>query len=186
MKSLKQITVLITIFCSSFCIAQERTVNTKNSNLNWTGKAAFNAYALTGTLNLKHGKIIIEKDTITSLEITVDMKSLDHENSQLKKHLKSEDFFEVNRYNEAKFIMLQPTKIIENKATIIGEMTIKDNSRKETFTVYLNEDHSKLTFDITMDRTLYGVKFNSPSIFKKMKENAIADKFELSGKLVLD
>jgi len=114
------------------------------------------------------------------------MKSMDHENSQLKKHLRSKDFFEVNTYKEAKFMMSQPVEIKDGKAIVTGKMTIKDVTRKEAFTIYLNNDYSELTFDISMDRTQYGVKFNSPSFFKKMKENAIADEFKLNGELVLE
>lgn len=35
-----------------------------------------------------------------------------------------------------------------------------------------------------MDRTQYGVNHNSPSIFKRLKEDAIADEFVLKGELI--
>ena len=65
-------------------------------------------------------------------------------------------------------------------------MTIKDISKTESFTIKIDEDYKELTFNISIDRTIYGVKFNSPSFFKKMKENAIADEFKLKGSLILD
>ncbi|RNC84156.1 MAG: YceI family protein [Winogradskyella sp.] len=186
MKTLKQITTLIIVLCIANGFSQSKTINTKKSSINWTGKAAFNAYSLTGTLNVKNGSITIDNDSITSLNIIIDMKSLDHENGDLKKHLRSKDFFEVNTYKEASYSISEPVQINNGKAIITGKMKIKDIEKDETFIVALNNDYSELTFNISMDRTLYGVKFNSPSFFKKMKENAIADEFKLKGSLVLE
>jgi hypothetical protein len=68
----------------AFCIltltasAQNKSINTKNSRLNGTGKAAFNAYSLNGALKIKN-------DSIKILKITIDMENLNHENDDLKK-----------------------------------------------------------------------------------------------------
>jgi polyisoprenoid-binding protein YceI len=69
---------------------------------------------------------------------------------------------------------------------ITGMMTIKDVSKTESFTIKLNGNYSELSIDVSIDRTDYGVKFNSPSFFKKMKENAIADQFKLNGNLIIE
>ena len=166
--------------------AQDYNLNTTKSTLNWTGKAAFNAYSLTGTLKAKSGSAHIENDSIKSLNIIIDMKSLDHENRDLKKHLRGKDFFEVKTYTEATFTVSQPVQIKNGSAEVTGQLKIKDVIKTETFTVNLNDDYSLLSFDIYVDRTKYGVKFNSPSFFKKMKENAIADEFKLKGNLSLE
>lgn len=183
----KYITTLIIIcLMSAFTFGQNKTVNTQKSTLNWTGKAAFNAYALTGTLKVKSGEITIENDSIKTLRITIDMKSLNHENSDLKKHLRGKDFFEVKTHTKATFELSEPVIINNNEAQITGKMTIKGITKTESFTIKINEDYSSLSFNITIDRTSYGVKFNSPSFFKKMKENAIADEFKLKGNLILN
>ncbi|BAO76052.1 YceI family protein [Winogradskyella sp. PG-2] len=184
---IKYITTVITFcFISLYTFGQNKTVNIKKSKLSWTGKAAFNAYSLTGTLDVKSGDITIENDTIKSLRISINMKSLNHENKDLKKHLKGEDFFEVKTYNEATFQLSKGVALTDGKAKISGIMTIKDISKTESFTIKIDEDYKELTFNISIDRTIYGVKFNSPSFFKKMKENAIADEFKLKGSLILD
>jgi polyisoprenoid-binding protein YceI len=69
---------------------------------------------------------------------------------------------------------------------ITGMMTIKDVSKTESFTIKLNGNYSELSIDVSIDRTDYGVKFNSPSFFKKIKENAIADQFKLNGNLIIE
>ena len=179
MKTIKTILVLIIAINIAKLNAQELQLNTSKSSITWTGKAAFNAYSLTGTLQANKGTITIKNDQILDLEIQIDMKSLDHDNSDLKRHLRSKDFFEVNTFTKASFKMTEPVLIEKNKVILIGDMTIKDVTKEETIIATLKDN--TLSFKHVMDRTNYGIKFNSPSFFKKMKENAIADNFILKG-----
>ncbi|MFP4845072.1 YceI family protein [Winogradskyella sp. PE311] len=184
---IKNITTLfICSLISILTFGQSKSIDTKKSTLEWTGKAAFNAYALSGTLKAKSGEILIENDSIKTLKIVIDMKSLNHENKDLKSHLRGKDFFEVKTYTKAIFLLEDAVRIQNRTAKLRGKLTIKDITKTETFTIKLDEVYSELTFDITIDRTDYGVKFNSPSFFKKMKENAIADDFKLKGSLKLN
>ncbi|MBO6605778.1 YceI family protein [Psychroserpens sp.] len=182
MKNLKHTFVLLLSLVFVTAWSQNQKLNTKNSTFSWTGKAAFNAYALTGSLKAEKGQVTINNDKIESLNVIINMKSLDHENSDLKSHLRSADFFEVTTYTKATFKLIKPAKIENGKATVIGMMTIKGQSKQETIELTIKED--TLSFSHIMDRTAYGIKYNSPSFFKKMKENAIADNFELKGTLV--
>lgn len=182
MKPIKHIFKLVLIILCITGNAQELKLNKNQSKLNWTGKAAFNSYSLTGSLKVKEGSITIEGNKIMTLEITIDMKSLDHENTDLKSHLRNEDFFEVNTFKTATFSILKPVTIDNNKAILVGKMTIKNITKEETIQVDISKN--VLTFSHIIDRTTYDVKFNSPSLFKKMKENAIADEFLLEGKLI--
>lgn len=182
MKNLKLTFVLMLLLVFATASSQNQELNIKNSELSWTGKAAFNAYALTGSLKAEKGQITIKDDHIQSLNVIINMKSLDHENKDLKSHLRSADFFEVDTYTKATFKLLKPSKIENGKATVTGTMTIKGQSKEETIELTIKDD--TLSFNHIMDRTAYGIKFNSPSFFKKMKENAIADNFELKGTLI--
>lgn len=164
--------------------AQELELKVNESKIEWIGKAAFNSYSLTGLLSPIEGRIKVKNNTIFELSIVVDMKSLNHENSDLKKHLRSKDFFEVKKYTKAYFKINQPVLLDEHTVILVGEMTIKGITKTETIIATLK--NKILTFEHSIDRTLYGVKFNSPSFFKKLKENAIADNFILKGSLVFE
>jgi len=182
MKILKHLLLsIVMLFMSITALAQEFQLNTKQSHLNWTGKAAFNSYSLSGSLNVKEGSAKVNKDSILSLKVVIDMKSLNHDNSDLKKHLRSEDFFEVKTYKTATFEITEPVIIENNKAVLVGNMTIKNITKKETIEVVIKD--KTMRFNHRLDRTTYGIKFNSPTFFKKMKENAIADEFILDGTL---
>lgn len=185
MKNFNIFIIILYITCNAF--AQEYQLNTKSSSISWTGKAAFSAYALTGTLKAKKGMVIIENDTIKKLEVEIDMKSLHHDNKDLKNHLKNKDFFEVKKFEKATFTLTNPAKIINGKANLEGNMMIKNKLHKEIITIQLINDKTiTLSFETELDRTKYGVKFNSPSFFKKMKENAIADNFVLKSTLIFN
>ena len=182
MKNLKCLLTILAGLAFLGIGAQNQVLNVEDSNFSWTGKAAFNAYALTGSLKAEKGEINIVDDYIQALSIIINMKSLDHENSDLKNHLRSADFFEVNTFERATFKLLKPAKLENGKALIVGTMTIKDRSQIETIAVMFK--NGILSFNHVMDRTVYDIKYNSPSFFKKMKENAIADNFELKGTLL--
>ncbi|EAQ42460.1 MULTISPECIES: YceI family protein [unclassified Polaribacter] len=186
MKKLQLFTA-ISLFISMSISAQKFNLESKNSNISWTGKAAFNAYALTGSLKAKSGEILIENDSIKKLEVIIDMKSLDHSNKDLKKHLRNKDFFEVKKYQTATFKLLNSVKLVKGKILLVGNMTIKNITKKEEIEVEIHKNENiNLQFTTNLDRTKYGVKFNSPSFFKKMKENAIADEFVLKSELTFN
>jgi hypothetical protein len=65
-------------------------------------------------------------------------------------------------------------------------MRITDITKIETLINKRNTDYTNLYFDISTDRTAYGIKFNSPAFFEKMKEKAIADEFKLKGDFKLE
>ncbi|WP_299678227.1 YceI family protein [uncultured Dokdonia sp.] len=179
----------ITLFFLSICsllFSQEIYIVTKNSStLTWGGKAAVGGYAPEGTLQIQKATITCENNTITTLEIIVDMTSLYQENKQLSGHLRDKDFFHVKKYKTAKFTLSEPAAISSGTCILNGYMTIKDTKNKEQVkaTVTMQEGMISIAFNHTMDRTTYGVNYNSPSIFKSLKENVIADDFTLKGSL---
>lgn len=159
---------------------------TNNSIIKWTGKAAFNSYNLTGTISVIKGSFKIKNNLVTDFEISIDMKSIEHENTDLKKHLRSEDFFDVKSFKVSKFKLTEPALIENNSVTLIGLLTIKDTSRKEALKLKLDLTKNLITGILTINRTLYGASFRSPSLFEKIKEDAISDDFKLECTLELE
>jgi len=183
----KTITLLLLSFVTFTLLGQNNTYTAeKNQDLTWKGKAALGSYAPEGTLTISSASIACDMNDITSLEITVDMKSLYQENQQLMNHLKEEDFFYVKKYPKATFILIEASKIEDGKVRLEGEMTIRGITKKEIIDATLTEIENgvELQFSKKFNRTDYGVNHNSPSIFKRLKENAIDDFFNLKGQIV--
>lgn len=184
---MKTICITLVLFLSTFVQAQTTaTISEKQQTISWIGKAAVGGYAPEGTLEIKTASITFTSEEITDLQLVVDMKSLDQENKQLRDHLLEKDFFYTEKYPEAMFQLSTATPITNGKAQLKGMMTIRGEMQEETIevSVVYSEENITLQFNHTMDRTRYGVNHNSPTLFKRLKENAIADDFVLKGTLI--
>lgn len=174
-----QFTLLLSLLLLTSITLQEEPLTSKSNQLYWTGKAAFNSYSLTGTIDIKRVSSKVTTNSIEELIIEIDMTSLNHENQDLKGHLRSKDFFEVDAYNSSSFILSKPAVITNGQATLTGTLTIKNKKQEESFVVLIKDN--QLHLDIAVNRLDYGITFNSPTIFEKMKDQAIADEFQLKG-----
>lgn len=178
---------IITTLCILFTITAcaQKTEGTKNTQtINWGGKAAAGSYAPEGTLAIKKSLATIKDSTITFLEVTIDMTTLSQDNERLTKHLRDKDFFHVKRYPEATF-KLTKEFILDTDTVLQGTMTIKNKSQEEKIptTATLSNGTLTITINHTMNRLDYGITYNSPSVFEKIKENAIADEITLRGSI---
>jgi polyisoprenoid-binding protein YceI len=157
------------------------------SNINWTGYGEIGGYSLTGNIQLKNGDIQMQGDTLKSAAIKIDMASITHKDKTLETHLKSEDFFDVKKYPEATF----ETETIEytnaNTAIAKGRLTIKQVTRpiKIALTIEKTDISKILKAVITIDRTLFGIKYNSKSFFGGLGDRAIKNNFDLSFNLAI-
>jgi len=177
--------LLLAVMCSlcALSTAELPSHQTKSEALEWVGKAAYNAYSLKGTVIVKSVRSRLSSDRIEELYVEIDMTSLDHENKELRSHLRSKDFFEVKTYKTASFTLSETAEIHNNQATLTGIMQIKNIQKKETFVVTVKE--GQLVIDLSINRTNYGITFNSPTFFEKLKDQAIADEFKLQGTIDL-
>jgi len=185
---MKNILLILVTICWVIQItnAQNWVLQPNQSQLNWTGKAAFSAYALSGMIQLKTAVITIENEMIQKGNFVFDTKTIKSENKDLTKHLKSKDFFEVKKYKTATFV-LESIKIDEKgQQMAIGELTIKDTTKPIAFAIQkeLKANGLSIKGKVTVNRTEFGITFNSPSFFEKLKDQAIADDFELVFELV--
>ena len=168
-------------------ISYSQTQNT-NQLITWEGKAAVGSYAPEGTLEILDASVKVLEGEITALSIVVDMRTLEQENTQLRDHLKREDFFYIEKFPVATFVLKEILDKNGPNMILAGEMTIRGVTVKENIpaTVEMLEGKLSLTFAHIMDRTDYGIVYNSPSVFKRLKDNAIADEFKLIGNLTID
>lgn len=184
---MKNIILLLSLLFSTSLLGQSNTMQVVTSEVNWKGKAAFNAYSLAGTLQLKKSEFLLKEESLSAVTITMDMKTIASDNKQLVKHLKSKDFFEVKRFPEATFSLSQAIVWEEGEQLAEGILTIKATSLPIRIPLIITKkgDNWLMTGKVMIDRTKYGIKFNSPTYFEKLKDQAIADEFELAFALEL-
>jgi polyisoprenoid-binding protein YceI len=97
--------------------------------------------------------------------------------TKLEGHLKSDDFFGVEKYPTAKLIFKDVKSTGKNSYEVTGDLTIKDKTNTVTFdlSVYGN----KATANVKIDRTKFDVRYGSTSFFDDLQDKAIYDEFDL-------
>jgi len=106
-------------------------------------------------------------------------------NGKLIGHLKSADFFNVEKYPTAKFEigkMTPNTKAVgKDNYNVTGKLTIKGITKDVTFPATVVIAGSKLTAnaDFKLDRTLWDIKYNSGKFFDSLGDKMIHDDFDI-------
>ncbi|WP_372650374.1 YceI family protein [Draconibacterium sp.] len=168
--------------------AQKKEVKQEASLVKWTGKKIGGSHH--GEINVKSGYFEFKNDNIVGGEVVIDMnsitnKDLDNEeyNQKLVGHLKSDDFFGVEKYPTSKFVVTKATKFVNSKASITGKLTIKENTEEITFDVV--KDGNAYNAEVEIDRAKFDVRYGSNSFFDNLGDKAINDIFTLEISLAL-
>lgn len=180
---MKQLFTILISLWGMAAMAQNYTVDNKASLLNWTGHAQTGVYSPKGTLQIKSGTISLSNGKVTSGNIIIDMTSLKQDNADMQEHLRGKDFFDVVKYPDASLTL---TKITGNIAT--GRLTIKGVSQPANFNYTVNQRDGKTVIQASasIDRTQYGIKYNSDSYFQDLGSYAIRNTFEIEVMLQLN
>jgi len=154
------------------------TIETKTSRIDWTGYGAVGGYSLSGTLDIEEGFFVKDqKGNLKSGKAVFDMKSIAHENKTLVKHLKGDDFFDVKEHPQAQLsIDCISSGLMQAKLKIKGVT----ETVKISYESALVNGQLKIQGKATIDRTLFGINYNSNSFFKNLGSNAIKDDFDVS------
>ncbi len=152
------------------------------STITWSGYKPTGSH--TGTIALNHGKFTVTDGVIESGIFTIDMASLkDSEgNARLEKHLKSEDFFEVEKHPESVF-QVTGVETANGKTLLSGNLKMKDTTNNVTFPMTLIHRNDTIILrsePFTIDRSKWNVRFGSKSFFKDLGEKYIDNDIELT------
>jgi polyisoprenoid-binding protein YceI len=186
-------TLFAALLFTSQAFAGEASLNAKKSKLEWIGKKALISDKHNGTINIKSGGIVFKKGEPVSGNVVVDMttiKNLDLTNEKYNKklvgHLKSDDFFSVDKFKEAK-INIKSFKKKGKSIVGSGDLTIKGKTHPATFTAEKIMKNGKVTglkAKLTFDRSLYDVRYGSGKFFDNLGDKMIADEIDVTTTLV--
>lgn len=160
------------------------------SSLGWLGKKVGGQH--NGTIDLKEGTVLVKGSQITGGTFVADMNSMKDTdltdagyNAKLMGHLKSEDFFGVEKNPTATFVITS-VKALKgdangNNATVTGNLTIKGKTNPLSFPakVGVKNGVAAASGTATIDRTKYDVKYGS-TLFGAAADKAIDDTFTLT------
>jgi len=171
-------------------------IDCENSLIEWAGRNPNSTHV--GTLGLSSGAIQVEGGTISG-HFTIDMLSISNGNLAgsdlqpvLEDHLKSDDFFFVDKFPEATFEM-HAEPIGDGTAgsvanyQVSGQLTLCGVRAEQSFpaTIVSNDD-GKLAAEahFDFDRTRWGVIYGSTRFFKHLGMHLVFDQISLQLRLV--
>lgn len=163
-------------------------IDVNASSVNWTGKKVTGKH--TGTIKLTSGQLKIEKGELKGGSFVIDMSSIactdlpEGPGGKLVGHLSSDDFFGVANFPTAELKITDVSKRGNtNNYEITADLTIKGITKPVEFIAQVNDHSAKA--DISVERTQYGIKYNSGSFFDGLGDKMIYDTFDLSIELVM-
>ncbi len=168
-------------------------VDTSKSELIWRGKKVTGEHH--GTIDLQSGSFTLDGMKLTGGSFVADMSSIkdldiaDKDmNGKLVGHLKSDDFFSVEKHPTAKFVVTKATPKSGGMVDVTGDLTIKGITKPVTFpvTVTSSGGQAMVKGTIVVDRSKYDMKFRSKSFFDAatLGDKMVYDDFEIEVDLV--
>ncbi|MBW8050623.1 MAG: YceI family protein [Cytophagales bacterium] len=127
---------------------------------------------VSGQFNEFEGEVVSKSDDFadSQIEFTINVGSINTDDEKRDGHLKSEDFFDAEKYPMITFKSKSLKQVKGKNYKLTGDMTIRDVSKEVTLDViYFGTmkdpyGNTKAGFKITgeINRMDYGVKWNSP------------------------
>lgn len=184
----KAIIAFLMLLISSIVSAQtveQFNINPTKSAVKWSGKKIVGGLT-EGTILIDKGILNFNKQKLVGGEVVMNTKSISSEkaSSRLIDHLKNEDFFYVDKYPTATFVI---TNVSGN--LMRGKMTIKGITQEISFPVDVTYNKDAVVakaISIKIDRTKFDVKYKSGNFFSSLGDGAIDDDFVLHITLIAE
>ncbi|MBI2521273.1 MAG: YceI family protein [Bdellovibrio sp.] len=174
---------LLTIVCSllTFSALWGDEVDIARSHFEWLGTKVTGKHI--GTIALKSGKLEFDQGKLKGGEFIMDMNSITNTDQtgewreKLITHLKSSDFFDIQKFPESKLIV---RKVEGDHVT--ADLTIKGKTNPVSFKVAKKD--SEYSGILKFDRTKFDMIYGSGSFFKSLGDKMIHDEVVLNFKVV--
>ena len=169
---------------------EQLVVDTQASSIHWVGTKPGGSHH--GTIGIKEGSLAINGTEVASGSFIIDMNAIVNEdltdqkmNEMLVNHLKSADFFDVEKYPTSSFAITKVEAVAGNDSIthrISGNLKMKDVEKNITFDAKITKEgdaYKAVTIPFTINRTQWNVQYGSKSIFADLKDKFIDDNIEL-------
>ncbi len=174
-------------------------VNIGSSMVNWEGAKPTGTH--TGTIALSSGEVTVDGNMIKGGSFTLDMNSITNTDLEgdmkagLEAHLKGtaegkeDHFFNVVKHPTGTFEITKVTKVNgDEEAThlIYGNLTLKGVTKEIGFKALVGIGTDRIevsTPPFTIDRTQWGVNYNSKTVFEGLGDKFVNDEVGLTIKL---
>lgn len=165
--------------------AKDLSVDLANSMITWEGSKPAGKH--NGSIKLANGKLSVEEGAVVAGEFVIDMTTIEStdsgmdsdNNAKLTKHLKNTDFFNVEQFPTAKFVLTDIEDISKHASAealqlegathyVTGNLTMKDIEKGVSFPAIITVSEEKVTAKaaFTIQRVDWGITYRSDQSLK--------------------
>lgn len=184
---------LLTFFSSFFAMTGQEIYNadTKESVIRWEGRKIVGGHW--GDVFIKSGNLEFKNSKLSGGSFVIDMNSivvldLDEKSgkSKLEGHLRSDDFFSVDKHPTSEFVITNIKEKNNNKYEITGNLTIKGITHSIKFPATINIKNNRLEAraEFKIDRTKWDIRYGSGKFFDNLGDKMIKDDIIFKVKLI--
>lgn len=162
------------------------------SSVTWVGRKVTGEHS--GTVGLTSGEVVLEKGMIKSGVFALDIgkvvvKDIEDPayNAKLTGHLKSPDFFSVEKFPTVEFAINEASALktpgANGENTLVkGSLKIKGMAHAVEFpaVVTIKDGSAEAKGKVTLDRTKWDIRYGSGKFFQGLGDKLIYDEFEVS------
>ena len=175
------------VLVTGLAFGQTKKITT--SDVHWWGYklAKTEASSHDGTVNVKSGSVVLKKNQLVGGSFVLDMTSINATDLQgeyqqkLNGHLKTGDFFEVEKYPTATFKITSVKKGTNGKSIVSGTLTAKGKTNAVSFPAKISVKNGVVTLEsdkFTIDRQKWDIAYQSA-----MQDVVVKDDIDLVVKL---
>lgn len=138
-----------------------------------------------GVFKTVHGEGVLADDGTGEGSVTVDAGSLDTRQAKRDAHLRSADFFDVERHPAIQVAVerIGPVTADSSETQVRGTLTVRDTAKPLTFIAHADRraDSVTLTATIPYDRTDFGMTWNQLGMMAAKGEIGVKLRFTRQG-----
>jgi len=137
-KKLTAVLMTLMLTVPGLALAEDYVIDTKGAHAFIQFRIQHLGYSwLYGRFNDFEGTFSYDekKPENASIEVTIDMASIDSNHAERDKHLRGEDFFDVDKFPEARFVSTAFEEHGDGTATLTGDLTLKGVTRSVSIDV---------------------------------------------------
>ena len=160
-------------------------VDTELSSIDWIGRKVTGQH--TGKIKITSGEVLMNGKAVKGGSFVMDMTSITSDSERLTGHLKTDDFFSIEKNPTSKFMITKVTAAGKDRINITGNLTIKGITESITFPASVKMQGGSLVAiakNVLVNRAKFDIRYGSKSFFNDIGNKAIDDDFELGINLV--
>jgi len=170
-------------------------LDAKQSTFKWHAKKVTGEHW--GYVKFSDGVVTVENKKLTGGTFNVDMTTIDCQdlqgeyNGKLVGHLKSDDFFSVEKFKTTTLKIKTLSEIAGAKAgsnnyNVTADLTIKGITKEVAFPaqIIVTKDKVIANAEFDIDRTAYDIRYGSGKFFEGLGDKMINDNFNVKVRVV--